>query len=135
MHENRIPIADDEEAIRRVLANIFKGTGFRVYEASDGEEAIHIARLRPVDVAVVDIQMPGMDGIEVLKKIKKIDPAIEVLIITGNANPESLRSTIVENGAFDYIIKPFFKVELINTVQNALLKRSTFWRTTPSNGK
>ena len=128
-------IADDDENIRFMLKKMLEREGFRVYPAENGEAAVAIVRKRKVHAAVLDIQMPKMDGISALREIKRIDPGIEVLIITGNANLDSLRMTLVENGAFDYILKPFHRKELIHAVQNALMKQAYLLKEQPAPGE
>ncbi len=124
MPEINILVADDEPTIRDVLSQLLENEGYRVFAAADGMDAVEIIRSQSIHLAILDIHMPRMNGIEALKEIKAIDPSIEALIITGNANLESLRLTIVENGAFDYILKPFFKKELLHIIRNALMKRA-----------
>ncbi len=120
----RILIADDEPYVRDLLRIYLEKGGHSVIEADDGMAAVERVRHDAVHLAILDIQMPRLDGIEALKTIKAIDPTIEVLIVTGNADIESLRTSIVDNGAFDYILKPFHRDELLNTVRNALMKRA-----------
>jgi len=118
-----ILIADDDQAIRDVLQLILQDNGYQVFMARNGKEAVEIIQTAHMDVDLLDIQMPEMDGIQALKNIKKSAKDTEVLIVTGHANLENLRKTIVENGAFDYLLKPFNLNEMLNTVQNALLKQ------------
>jgi PAS domain S-box-containing protein len=119
-----ILVADDEPYIREMLQQLLERAGYTVVCAKDGMAAVALARKAGVHLAILDIQMDRLDGIGALKKIKACDPAVEVLIITGNADIDSLRASIVDNGAFDYILKPFYKDELLNTVRNALMKRA-----------
>ncbi len=119
-----ILVADDEAHIRQILGQMLESEGFTVFTAENGEEAVRLAREHALQLAILDIYMPRKNGLEALGEIKRIDPTIEVLIITGNANLESLRTSIVENGAFDYLLKPFFRKELLHTVKNALMKRA-----------
>ena len=128
-------IADDDDNVRFMLKKMLEKEGFRVYSAENGEAAVAIARDRDIQAAVLDIQMPKMNGISALQEIKRIDPGIEVLIITGNANLDSLRMTLVENGAFDYILKPFHRKELVHAVQNALMKRAYLHKERPAPGE
>ncbi len=124
IHDARILIADDEPYIRDLLRLYLEKAGYTVLTAADGMAAVNAVRREPVHMAILDIQMPRLDGIGALKRIKAIDPTIEVLIITGDADIDSLRTSIVDNGAFDYILKPCYRDELLNTVRNALMKRA-----------
>ncbi len=125
-----ILVADDEEDIRDILGRILTDAGYDVILVEDGQAAVAAARVHPIHLAILDIQMPRLNGIEALRQIKSIDPQIQVLIITGNANLESLRATIVELDAFDYILKPFHREELLHTARNALAKRA-YLKTAP----
>ena len=78
MPEKNILIADDDESIQRLFVEILKDEGYRIFLASDGKEAIEIVRKNPIDLAILDIRMPEMDGIEALKQIKAMDETIEV---------------------------------------------------------
>lgn len=131
MMNSKILVADDDPDIRDILIEMLSKEGFWVIAADNGENAVKIVESQNINLAILDIDMPKMNGIEALHRIKAIDPGIEVLIITGNANLESLRMTIAGNGAFDYILKPFFRVELINTVQNALVKQAFLQKKDP----
>ena len=123
MLQKNILVADDDRAVLDLLEEILKREGYRVLTVSNGIEAVEAAKRNSIDVAVLDIKMPFMDGIEALKGIKAIDPSIEVLIITGYADLDSLRKAIVEHGAFDYLIKPFNRTGIVHTIQNALMKK------------
>ena len=125
MPEKNILIADDEARIRRLLTRLLEAEGYRIFEASNGKEAVDIVRIQPVDLAMLDIVMPEMDGIEALKQIKAFDKTIEVVMITGHADFESLRAIIFDYGAFDYLLKPFDTIELKLTVQMALHNRES----------
>ena len=123
MNEKNILIADDDETIRSTLTQMLHKHGFTVLLASNGKEAVEVTLNNPVDMAILDIKMPIMDGINALRKIKKFDQNIEVLIMTGWANLESLKQAMVNYGAFDYILKPFSYTEIVHAVSRALFKR------------
>ena len=90
--------------------------------ASSGEEGLALARSLPFDAAIVDIMMPGLNGIETLDELKRIDEDLAVLIITAYASVESAIAAM-KNGAFDYITKPFKNDEVLAVVRNALERR------------
>lgn len=123
MAKKNILVADDDQIILDLLKEILQDKDYRIFLASNGKEAVETTQKNPIDVAILDIKMPLMGGIEALKEIKEIDPSIEVLIMTGYADLDSLRHTIVEHGAFDYLVKPFTRTDIIHTIRNALLKR------------
>jgi PAS domain S-box-containing protein len=123
-----ILIADDEPSIRTLLKKFYEGHGHRVLTASDGRQAVEMAAGDKVDVAVLDVRMPRMNGVETLRKIKQMDPGIEVLLITGHADLEDFRQVIFEEGACDFIQKPFKMRNLLERTEKALGRRmgSTF---------
>ncbi len=117
-----ILIVDDEELYRQLLTTRLGRGGHTLSEAADGEAALEIARNATIDLALVDIKMPGMDGLELLGRLKSIDPRMEVVILTGHANVDSAISAM-KLGAFDYLSKPYKLSELDITVDRALEKR------------
>jgi DNA-binding NtrC family response regulator len=118
----RLLLVDDEEDFRTTLANRMKKRNIDVTDAASGEEAVGIAGRKPFDVAIVDIKMPGMDGIETLKRIKKIDPLLEVILLTGHASVEAGIEGI-RAGAYDYVIKPCTVGDLLAKVEDACRRR------------
>lgn len=102
----KILVIDDEEILRHCLDDILSDAGFKVQTASSGEEGLQLFEEEFFEIILLDIKMPGMSGIEVLKAIKKINPETKVIIITGYASV----NTAVESmklGASDYLTKPF----------------------------
>jgi DNA-binding NtrC family response regulator len=114
----RVLIVDDEEDFRITLANRLKKRKFAVLEAEDGLRALEIIRTYPVDVAIVDIKMPGLDGLETLKRIKEINPLVEVIMLTGHASVESGIEGM-KLGAFDYLMKPCDINDLVLKIEDA----------------
>src|SRR5579862_8319830 len=117
-----ILVVDDEEIMRDILETLLTRDGYDVRLASSGEEGLELARSLPFDAAIVDIMMPGLNGIETLDELKRIDEDLAVLIITAYASVESAIAAM-KNGAFDYITKPFKNEEVLVVVRNALERR------------
>ena len=114
---------DDEVEYIETLMKRMEKRGVAVSMAASGEEALEWLGLHAVDVIVLDVKMPGMDGIQTLREIKKFKPQVEVIMLTGHANLESA-SQGMALGAFDYLMKPFNIDELFYKIQDAcLLKR------------
>jgi len=90
--------------------------------ASEGEQAVHLVEQQPVDVVLLDLRMPGLSGIQVLEKIKAINPAIEVIVVTGYASYETVLEGLRLH-AFDYIPKPFSISHLRDVVKRAAAQR------------
>jgi DNA-binding NtrC family response regulator len=117
--EKRLLLVDDEIGYLDVLAKRLTHRGFKVTTASSGAEAIRALRKWEFDLAVVDLKMEDMDGIEVLKVLKKMDPALQVIILTGHGSERAARDGIA-HGAFDYLIKPIGLDPLIERIRAAL---------------
>jgi two-component system NtrC family response regulator len=105
MKDYNILVIDDEAAQRDVLAGYLKKKGYKIFSASSGKEGIEIARTNPVDIILSDFKMPDLNGIEVLKQIKKINPEISFVIVTAYGTVENAVRAM-RLGAFDYISKP-----------------------------
>lgn len=118
----RLLIVDDEEGARQSLRVIFKDE-YDVLTAADGATAIEIVQKEKVDVAVLDIRMTGMSGVEVLERIKFIDPTIEAVMITAFETTDTIRQAL-RLRACDYINKPFDLGVLRSAVANAIQRRT-----------
>jgi two-component system KDP operon response regulator KdpE len=114
----RVLIVDDEAAIRRALRPPLVELGFQVNEASRGEEALQFLHSSPVDVVLLDINMPGIGGIETLRRIRAFAPRLPVLMVTV-LDGEEEKVEALELGADDYITKPFSIRELIARIRTA----------------
>src|SRR5512142_26863 len=117
-----ILVVDDEEIMREILETLLTRDGYDVRVASSGAEGLEMARALPFDAAIVDIMMPGLDGIATLDELKRIDEDLAVIIITAYASVESAISAM-KAGAFDYITKPFKNDEVLVVVRNAMERR------------
>ena len=123
MVENvKILVVDDERGVRESFEMILKIKDYEVKTFEDGESAISTLKKDVFDMAFVDYKLPGMDGIEVLKKIKEIDPNIEVIIVTAYAS-ESSHANAITLGALEYLRKPFLMEEIYELVERGLRKR------------
>lgn len=117
-----ILIIDDEEGIRKSLTGVLKDENYAVESAATGEEGIAFMKKKDFDLVLLDIWLPGIDGIEILKEIKKLDPLMEVVIISGHGNVETAVK-ITKLGAFDFIEKPLDLEKTVIIVRNALKQR------------
>lgn len=117
-----ILIVDDRAADRETLKAILEDRGYRVATAKDGEEAVKRIKKDGFDVCFVDIVMPMMDGVEVLRKIKEIKPDIPVIMMTGYSLEELVKEA-VKYGAYACIYKPFDIEKLLKIIAEVKLKR------------
>jgi DNA-binding NtrC family response regulator len=113
---------DDDEEFRAVAAQHFRKRGFSVQDARGGEAALGMARQKHFDVAVVDMRMPGMSGMELLEKLKVAEPECEVIILTGEGTIETAVQAM-KLGALDYLTKPFSLAELEEIALKAYERR------------
>jgi len=121
--EKKVLIVDDEERVLQSIAGVLEDEGFRVATARSGEEAIGIFEQEGPDVTLLDIWMPGMDGIEVLRRLKWMSPDCQVIMISGHATI-STAMTAVKLGAFDFIEKPLSLDLLLMAIRRALDRRN-----------
>jgi len=120
---SEILIIDDEKAIRKTLTEILTFEGYKIEEASDGEEGLKKFREKKYDLVLCDIKMPKLDGIEFLQKAVEVNADVPVIMISGHGNIETAVEA-VKKGAFDYISKPPDLNRLLITIRNALDKSS-----------
>jgi DNA-binding NtrC family response regulator len=118
-----ILIIDDEKAIRKTLSEILSFEGYKIDEASDGEEGLKRFRDKSYDVVLCDIKMPKIDGIEFLQKAGEVNADIPIIMISGHGNIETAVEA-VKKGAYDYISKPPDLNRLLITIRNAMDKSS-----------
>jgi len=114
----RLLIVDDEDAFRRTIVKRLKKRGISIEEAGSGEECLSILEEKPMDVVVLDVKMPGMNGIEVLRHVKERYPKTEVILLTGHASTQDGVGGI-KTGAFDYLSKPIELEHLLGKIKQA----------------
>jgi DNA-binding NtrC family response regulator len=119
----RLLVIDDEEDVREMLEFILSAEGFDVATVDGGLAAIELARVRSFDLAITDMRMPGMNGIETLVALKQRDPSMEVVVVTGYAS-EQTAAECIRLGAYGYLRKPFEIAELRPLIDGALARRA-----------
>ena len=120
----KVLLIDDEEDFAQLLARRLETRGMRVTTVSCGEEAVALVRKQAFDVAVVDLSMPGIDGIETLRQLKGIRPNLEVLMLTGHATVAG-GIEAMKQGASDFLQKPAEMEELLAKIETARQSRLT----------
>ena len=115
----KIIVVDDEEIVLSLICDTLEDEGYDIKTASNGEDALKIIEQDNFDLIISDIRMPGIDGIELIKKTREIQPEIGVIFMTGYANLNSAKNAI-KQGAFDYIMKPFEISEIRKAVKDAI---------------
>lgn len=114
----KVLVVDDEPDFIQLFVKRFSKRNLDVASAPGGREALEHLRTNRVDVVVVDVKMPGMDGLEVLREVKRRHPMIEVIMLTGHGSAESgLRGMSL--GAYDYVMKPFHIDDLLERIRKA----------------
>ncbi len=123
MHKARILLVDDEEMFVEMLAERLEARGLEVVKAFDGDQALERTKEGDFDVVILDVLMPGKDGIETLREIKNLKPLTEVIMLTGHATVQ----TAIEGmklGAYDYLLKPTETKDLLEKIQGAYKRKS-----------
>ena len=122
MGKPRILLVDDEARFRANLEKMLGAQGLMVNSKGSGQEALEELKEHAYDVIVLDIRMPGMDGLTTLAEIKKIDPEIEVIILTGHASMDAAME-INRLGGYDYLMKPYPLEDLLLKIDAAYEKK------------
>ncbi len=119
---HKVLLVDDEVEFCRVIASILEAEGFSPVLAHDGKTAVQKVRLESPEVVITDVRLPDIDGLEVLQQVKKLDPDLPVVLITGHAGiPQAVEA--MRAMAHDYLAKPFEAHELIRVVHRAVAER------------
>jgi len=118
----KVLIVDDEERFLKTTKKIFEKSGMETQIATNGRDAMGILKDHPIDVVILDIKMPGIDGVRVLRNIKEKYPLIEVIMLTGHATVKNAVKG-VKFGAFEYLMKPCDPLILSEKVNEAYNKK------------
>ena len=122
MREFNVLVVDDEDEFREMTSKILTKRGLHVQNAESGLKALEILEHSRTDVVLLDVKMPGMDGIETLRKIRSLKPLVEVVLLTGHASVESGIEGM-KLGAFDYLMKPIETDPLLQKLEEAYEKK------------
>lgn len=120
----RILIVDDDRALRTALAGVLSEAGYPVEQAADGDAALATLAAGGVDLMLLDVMLPGMNGLEVLARVRALDPAPRVVMMTADDTPETLLRA-VRGQAYQYLRKPFAPTAILEVVQDVLSAPAT----------
>ena len=116
MDKLKILITDDEEIVRKEIGIFLTKKGFAVFEAAASEDALNILNENRIDILILDIRLPDINGLDLLKKVKSLYIDIEVIMITGHGDMDSILESM-RNGAFDFFNKPVNVIDLENSIR------------------
>ncbi len=122
--KSNILVVDDENVARQSLVDILKLEGYNVMPASNGQAAIEWVRTHPIDLMVVDLRMPGMDGLEVIQVVNQVSPDTEIILLTAHGSTESAIQAL-RLRIHDYLTKPASPAQVLASVKKGLARRST----------
>lgn len=120
MATTRVLIVDDEGDIRALLARLVTGEGYEPVLARDGEEALHALVVSAPDILLLDIKMPGLSGLEVLREVQRLRPGLPVVMMSAQSGDHDLRDAFLA-GACDYLVKPFAHEDVLTTLRRICL--------------
>jgi len=123
MNKANILVVDDELIERQTLSDILRLEGYHVAAVANGEAAVDYLRLNPVDLIILDLRMPGMGGLEVVRVVNRISPDIEIILLTAHGSIESAIDAL-RNQVHDYLLKPVSPVQIIDSVAHGLARRA-----------
>lgn len=115
----KILIVDDQYGIRVLLCEVFQAEGYLTYQAANGKQALSIAKEQQPDLVLLDMKIPGMDGIEILKRLKSLDEHIQVMMMTAYGELDLIEE-VMRLGALTHFTKPFDIEELREKVKSYL---------------
>jgi DNA-binding NtrC family response regulator len=122
MDKMKIMLVDDEERYLSTTSRLLERRGYEAVTATSGAEALEKLGCSSIHVVILDVKMPGMDGMEILRAIKRDFPLVEIIMLTGHGTLESAADGL-KSGATDYLVKPADVDELIRKVEEAFEKR------------
>jgi len=123
LEKRKLLIVDDQNGIRALLIEVFSSEGYKTFQASNGKLALEIVRKESPDLVLLDMKIPGMDGLDILKHIKKIDPDIKVIMMTAYGELDMIKEA-TDLGALMHFTKPFDIDELRQAVNDQLRTNS-----------
>lgn len=123
MHKARVLLVDDEEMFVEMLGERLEARGLEVTKSFDGEQALELIRERDFDVVILDVLMPGKDGVDTLREIKRLKPLTEVIMLTGHATVDTAIQGM-KLGAYDYLLKPTETKDLLEKIKGAYKRKS-----------
>ncbi|MDD5558481.1 response regulator [Candidatus Methylomirabilis sp.] len=113
MNSDRVLLVDDEPDIRRLLSRYLGRLGYIVQEAADGEAAVALVKAAIPDVVITDMAMPRLDGLGLLEQLRRLDPGLPVIVLTGHGSFENVIAAMRCGAAFDYLVKPLQDLTMI----------------------
>ncbi|GAA3410118.1 response regulator [Paenibacillus hodogayensis] len=119
MDKKKVLIVDDQNGIRVLLVEVFSNEGYNTFQASNGKLALEIVRKESPDLVLLDMKIPGMDGLDILKHIKQIDTSIKVIMMTAYGELDMIKEA-TDLGALTHFTKPFDIDDLRQAVNNQL---------------
>ena len=122
MSKVNLLLVDDEERFLSTTKTLLEKRGLEVFTATNGNDALKSMEEKHIDVVILDVKMPGIDGVQVLAKIKQRYPLVEVIMLTGHASVDSAVDGL-KLGAFDYVMKPCEIPDLVNKITKASLRK------------
>ena len=120
----KILLVDDEDRFRTTMRKMLTGHGLDVTDLDNGQAALAALTAQPYDVVVLDLRMPGMDGVQTLKAMKDLHPDLEVIILTGHASMDDAME-IMQLGGTEYLLKPCSVEELLDKIELAVERQTT----------
>jgi DNA-binding response OmpR family regulator len=123
INKANILVVDDEPIERQTLTDILRLEGFHVTAVANGEAAVDHVRLNPIDLMVLDLRMPGMNGLEVVKVVNRLSPEVEIILLTAHGSMESAVEAL-RNRVHDYLLKPASPTQIIESVRRGLARRN-----------
>src|SRR5512143_1120606 len=132
--KSTILVVDDEPVARQSLSDILRLEGYSVASAPNGHAALEYIRMHPVDLLIVDLRMPGMDGLEVVQVVNQISPETEIILLTAFGSTETAIQAL-RLRIHDYLLKPASPAQVIASVKKGLARRTTRTRVRSSGGE
>lgn len=123
MNKHKVLIVDDQNGIRILLMEVFSSEGYETYQAANGKIALDIVRKQEPDLVLLDMKIPGMDGLEILKHIKQMNPDIKVIMMTAYGELDMIKEA-TDLGALMHFTKPF-DIDEMRLAVNMQLKNKT----------